>query len=113
MGIHFICVDIRGAQYKCFLALLFLQPWGLHEGWLFVHFFFLLLLLCCCIFCTLKPLPSVIANEVRYRSVWGSTSPLAALLPDPGILTAVTPRLSPRCRRWPCLDPEAGQRWYL
>lgn len=40
MGIHFICVDIRGAQYKCFLALLFLQPWGLHEGWLFVHFFF-------------------------------------------------------------------------
>lgn len=39
MGIHFICVDIRGAQYKCFLALLFLQPWGLHEGWLFVHFF--------------------------------------------------------------------------
>lgn len=40
MGIHFICVDIKGAQYKCFLALLFLQPWGLHEGWLFVWAFF-------------------------------------------------------------------------
>lgn len=34
-GIHFICADIKGAQYKCFLELLFLQPWGLHEDWLF------------------------------------------------------------------------------
>lgn len=39
MGIHFICVDIKGAQYKCFLALLFLQPWGLHKSWLFVQVF--------------------------------------------------------------------------
>lgn len=80
MGIHFICVDIRGAQYKCFLALLFLQPWGLHEGWLFVQFFFLSLLL---FFCTLKPLPSVILEGACYRSVWGTTLLLSGLAAGP------------------------------
>lgn len=47
MGIYLICVDIKGAQYKCFPALFVLQPWGLHEGWLFVQFFFFFL---CCFF---------------------------------------------------------------
>lgn len=84
MGIHFICVDIKGAQYKCFLALSFLQPWGLHEGWLFVlgcfFFFFFSLLL---FFFTLKPVPSVILEEVCYHSVWGTSVLLAGLAAGP------------------------------
>jgi len=80
MGIHFICIDIRGDQYKCFLALLFLQPLGLHEGWFFVQLFFLSLLL---LFCTLKPLPSVILEEAGYCSVWGTTVCLSGLAAGP------------------------------
>lgn len=52
-------------------------------GFLFWVVFFSFSFLCCCFFFTLKPVPSVILEEVCYHSVWGTSVLLAGLAAGP------------------------------